>query len=95
MLVLLQDEYAIPIRGLNDQTIQEYYDAYGAPRAYLGTTLPGFPNFYMLSGPNTATGHSSVLYSEELQVRLLATDSSSPKTHQLSSPYHRSIIVLH
>lgn len=62
------DEYAIPIRGLNDQTIQEYYDAYGAPRAYLGTTLPGFPNFYMLSGPNTATGHSSVLYSEELQI---------------------------
>ncbi|KDQ34170.1 hypothetical protein PLEOSDRAFT_1031458 [Pleurotus ostreatus PC15] len=62
------DEYAIPIRGLNGQTIQEYYDAYGAPRAYLGTTLPGFPNFYMLSGPNTATGHSSVLYSEELQI---------------------------
>ncbi|KDQ34175.1 hypothetical protein PLEOSDRAFT_1110870 [Pleurotus ostreatus PC15] len=62
------DQYAINICGVNGQTVQEYYDQHGAPRAYIGTTLPGFPNFYMLAGPNTTTGHTSVLYAEELQV---------------------------
>ncbi|WP_157910455.1 NAD(P)/FAD-dependent oxidoreductase [Pseudofrankia sp. BMG5.36] len=27
------------------------------PRAYLGGTVPGFPNFFMNNGPNTAGGH--------------------------------------
>jgi len=31
------------------------------PRAHLGITVPGFPNFFLLLGPNTALGHSSVV----------------------------------
>lgn len=38
------------IRGRNGQTIDEYYISKGGPTAYLGTTIPGFPNFYMLGG---------------------------------------------
>ncbi|KAF7344359.1 hypothetical protein MSAN_01916900 [Mycena sanguinolenta] len=37
-------------------------------KAYLGTTVPGFPNFFMIGGPNIATGHTSAIYTEELQV---------------------------
>lgn len=76
-LLSLQDQYAIDVHGVNGQTVQEYYDKHGAPRAYIGTTLPGFPNFYMLAGPNTATGHTSVLYAEELQVRLPPISSNA------------------
>lgn len=41
------------------------------PAAYKGTTVPGFPNLFMLLGPNTALGHSSVLLMIESQIRYL------------------------
>jgi cation diffusion facilitator CzcD-associated flavoprotein CzcO len=40
----------------------------GSPRAYLGTSIPGFPNFFMLLGPNTGLGHSSMVYMIESQL---------------------------
>lgn len=40
----------------------------GSPRAYLGTAVPGFPNLFMLLGPNTGLGHSSMVYMIESQV---------------------------
>jgi len=36
--------------------------------AYLGLTAPGFPNFFMLFGPNTNLGHNSIVYMLESQV---------------------------
>ncbi len=36
--------------------------------AYLGTTLPGYPNFFMIVGPNTGLGHNSMVYMIESQV---------------------------
>ena len=38
------------------------------PQAYKGTTVAGFPNLFILSGPNTGLGHSSVIYMIESQV---------------------------
>lgn len=40
----------------------------GSPRAYMGTSHAGFPNFFTLMGPNTALGHSSVLLMVEAQI---------------------------
>jgi len=37
-------------------------------RAYLGVTASGFPNFFMLYGPNTNLGHNSILVMIEAQV---------------------------
>ena len=34
----------------------------------MGTTVAGFPNLFMLLGPNTALGHSSVLMMIEAQI---------------------------
>ncbi len=31
------------------------------PQAHLGLTVAGFPNFWLMLGPNTATGHTSTL----------------------------------
>ncbi|TFK35452.1 hypothetical protein BDQ12DRAFT_688167 [Crucibulum laeve] len=64
------DSYPIPVRGTM-QTIQEYYEAEKGPKAYLGTTIPGFPNFFTIFGPNTATGHTSVIYTNEVQVNYI------------------------
>ncbi len=40
------------------------------PRAHLGITVPGFPNFFVLYGPNTNLGHGgSAIFHTECQVR--------------------------
>jgi 4-hydroxyacetophenone monooxygenase len=39
-------------------------------RAYLGVTVPDFPNFFILNGPNTNAGHGgSAIHATEFQVR--------------------------
>lgn len=37
--------------------------------AYLGIAVPGFPNFFMLYGPNTSSTNNSIVYMIESQVR--------------------------
>ena len=38
------------------------------PRAYLGVTVPGFPNLFLLYGPNTNGGTGSVIFTIEAAV---------------------------
>jgi len=38
-------------------------------QAYLGMTVAGFPNLFMLYGPNTNLGHNSIIFMVECQVR--------------------------
>lgn len=45
-----QDKYPLLVRGSKGQSIQEYHDIQNGPTAYLGTSTPGFPNFYQLCG---------------------------------------------
>ncbi|MBV8290812.1 MAG: NAD(P)/FAD-dependent oxidoreductase, partial [Mycobacterium sp.] len=39
--------------------------------AYLGMAVPGFPNFFMLYGPNTNVGSNSVIFVLEAQARYI------------------------
>jgi cation diffusion facilitator CzcD-associated flavoprotein CzcO len=39
--------------------------------AYLGMTVPGFPNFFLIYGPNTNVGHNSILFMIESQLNYL------------------------
>jgi cation diffusion facilitator CzcD-associated flavoprotein CzcO len=39
--------------------------------AYLGTAVAGYPNYFMLIGPNTATGHTSALLYAEAQIEYI------------------------
>jgi len=58
------------VRGSKKTTIHEYFATQGGATAYLGTCMPGFPNCFTLLGPNTATGHASVIFSQESQIGL-------------------------
>jgi cation diffusion facilitator CzcD-associated flavoprotein CzcO len=49
----------------------------GSPRAHLGIGVAGFPNLFMLLGPNTALGHNSVLLMIEAQIAYIARRSST------------------
>jgi cation diffusion facilitator CzcD-associated flavoprotein CzcO len=39
---------------------------------YLGTVVPGFPNYFQLTGANTGLGHSSMLFMIESQLNYIA-----------------------
>ncbi len=54
------------LRGVDGRLMSEVWE--GTPRAYLGTTVPGFPNMFLLLGPNTGLGHSSMVYMIETQI---------------------------
>ena len=41
----------------------------GGAQAHYGVTVAGFPNFFMLLGPNTGLGHNSVIFMIESQVQ--------------------------
>lgn len=54
------------ITGLKGLSLKEAWKQ-GA-RAHLGMTVPGFPNLFMLYGPNTNLGHNSIVYMLESQI---------------------------
>jgi hypothetical protein len=43
----------------------------GSPRAYLGTTVTGYPNLYLLHGPNIGLAHTSVIHMLESQINYI------------------------
>ncbi|KAJ7494238.1 hypothetical protein B0H11DRAFT_2156124 [Mycena galericulata] len=65
------DSYPLTVVGDTGKTVAEYYASQGGPKAYLGTTVPGFPNLFILGGPNTTTGHTSVILTEEIQINYI------------------------
>jgi cation diffusion facilitator CzcD-associated flavoprotein CzcO len=54
------------ILGRGGRSLHATWEA-GA-EAYLGSTVSGFPNFFMIFGPNTALGHSSMILIIEAQI---------------------------
>ena len=51
------------IAGRAGRTLSEAWA--DVPKAYLGITVPGFPNMFLLYGPNTNGGAGSVIYTHE------------------------------
>ena len=58
-----------PVYGKNGKTISDFWHDF--PRAYLGTTLPGFPNLFVVTGPNTGIGHTSAIFIIEAQMNYI------------------------
>ena len=58
------------ITGRAGRTLAEQWRE-GGMAAYKGTTVPDFPNLFMLVGPNTGLGHSSMVFIIESQVEYL------------------------
>ncbi|MDM7490888.1 NAD(P)/FAD-dependent oxidoreductase [Rhodococcus sp. CSLK01-03] len=62
----------LDIRGLEGVTLASRWEQ-GAG-AYLGITVPGFPNMFLLQGPTTGLGHGgSAIFTSEIQARYTAT----------------------
>ncbi|WP_068273352.1 flavin-containing monooxygenase [Aldersonia kunmingensis] len=60
----------IDIKGLDGISLNEAWGE--SAYAYLGVTVPGFPNFYCMYGPGTnAVNGTSIIYNSECQMRYI------------------------
>ncbi|MFM9876735.1 MAG: flavin-containing monooxygenase [Rhodoglobus sp.] len=68
------------LRGTDGRTLKEHWSPHTA--ALRGTTVPGFPNLFLINGPNTILSHNSMIYIIESQVDyvLQALDATSGGT---------------
>jgi 4-hydroxyacetophenone monooxygenase len=58
------------VRGRDGLDLQEWWD--GEARAYLGLTIPHFPNLFLMYGPNTnIVINGSIIYFSELEARYI------------------------
>jgi cation diffusion facilitator CzcD-associated flavoprotein CzcO len=55
----------LEIHGAGGRTLTEAWK--DGAEAYLGVTVTGFPNLFMMYGPNTNLGHNSIIYMLEAQ----------------------------
>jgi cation diffusion facilitator CzcD-associated flavoprotein CzcO len=74
---------AVRIRGLAGQTLDEQWQ--GSPQGYLGTTVSGFPNLFLVLGPNVGNGHSSATVLMEMQINYLIEALKTFERHGLRS----------
>ena len=58
------------VTGRGGIDLQQHWN--GDPRAYLGITVPGFPNLFCCYGPNTnIVAHGSIVFFSECEVRYI------------------------
>jgi len=64
----------------------EIHDAWrNGMSAYLGVTVSGFPNFFILLGPNTGLGHNSVVLMIEAQVGYVINCLKLMREHRIAA----------
>jgi cation diffusion facilitator CzcD-associated flavoprotein CzcO len=79
---------ADPLRGRDGVVLRDRWAL--RREAYFGTTVAGYPNYFMLMGPNTATGHTSVLLYAEAQIEYIVACLQHLRQHGYSSCEIRS-----
>jgi cyclohexanone monooxygenase len=72
------------VTGKDGRTLAEVWAEKGM-RAYKGTTVHGFPNLFQLVGPNTALGHSSMIFIIESQVRYVVEAAKAMRAGDLAT----------
>jgi cation diffusion facilitator CzcD-associated flavoprotein CzcO len=58
--------FAKIVRGRDGALMSELWN--GSPQAYKGTAVAGFPNLFIITGPNTGLGHNSLVFMIEAQL---------------------------
>ncbi|KAJ5353590.1 hypothetical protein N7541_006154 [Penicillium brevicompactum] len=57
--------HPLKVIGRAGKDLEEVWRERGGAQAYQGIAMDSFPNFFMIFGPNTATGHTSVIFATE------------------------------
>lgn len=72
-----------PVIGKKGTSMADVWSEY--PRAYLGTTVPEFPNLFIVTGPNTGIGHTSAIFVIESQMQYIMNSIKLIKEKKLKS----------
>jgi cation diffusion facilitator CzcD-associated flavoprotein CzcO len=75
--------FSSKICGRDGRTLSEIWQ--GSPKALAGTMVAGFPNLFLLPGPNTGLGHSSVIFMLEAQIEHALSAFHYLRDHNLVS----------
>lgn len=75
---------SMKIVGRGDRELSEVW-ATEAVRNYLGINVSGFPNLYLLMGPNTGLGHNSMVFMIEAQARYIVDAIRAVRSRGLAS----------
>jgi cation diffusion facilitator CzcD-associated flavoprotein CzcO len=67
------------IRGRDGRSLAEVWQ--GSPAAYKGTAVAGYPNLFFMVGPNTALGHTSIVFMIESQIEYVAGALRAMRRH--------------
>jgi cation diffusion facilitator CzcD-associated flavoprotein CzcO len=73
---------SIEIRGRNGVELNDAWRS--SLRNYLGISVSGFPNLFLLMGPNTGLGHNSMIFMIEAQARYAANAISQLRHRELA-----------
>jgi cation diffusion facilitator CzcD-associated flavoprotein CzcO len=71
------------VRGRDGRSLAEVWQ--GTAQAHLGTTVAGFPNLFLLLGPNTGLGHTSVVFMIECQIQYVMDCLRTMREHDLQA----------
>jgi cation diffusion facilitator CzcD-associated flavoprotein CzcO len=69
------------LTGRAGTTLAATWRAGGSTAAHRGTTVAGFPNLFLLLGPNTALGHTSVVLMIESQIHYVVRALRAMRRH--------------
>ncbi|MGH3889314.1 MAG: flavin-containing monooxygenase, partial [Pseudonocardiaceae bacterium] len=72
------------IRGRGGRLLAREWQGTGA-QAYLGATVAGFPNLFLITGPNSALAHNSVVLGIEAQVSYVLDALRMMRSHELAA----------
>jgi cation diffusion facilitator CzcD-associated flavoprotein CzcO len=73
----------VPVRGRHGVDLN---DVFGRDTtAYMGTSVAGFPNMFLLLGPNTGLGHNSMVFMIESQIAYILDAIESMRRLDLES----------
>lgn len=73
----------IDVRGRDGRRLRDEWA--GRPRAHLGMTVAGFPNLFVLYGPNTNQGGNSLIFILEAQARYVVAAVRRMRRRRLDS----------
>jgi cyclohexanone monooxygenase len=72
------------VTGRAGRTLADVWSEHGMA-GYKGTTVNGFPNYFQIVGPNTALGHSSMIFIIESQVRYIVDAARTMREQRLAA----------
>lgn len=74
----------VEILGRNGLDLRDEFKRTGA-EAYLGSAVAGFPNMFLIVGPNTGLGHNSMVYMIESQITYILAALKTMQQRRLLS----------